>query len=98
MPLLTLTTICGTAALIVTPIAGANSPLTWAVWGVFGFCVAASIVGYLVWSIYDPNRLQTEEYLLERQRLLTIGDERDPNNIKVIEGALTSNTAIREAR
>ena len=46
---------------------------------------------YIFWSIKSPDRLQTENYQLEQQRIKVIGDERHPG--KVIEGTLTANTA-----
>ena len=46
---------------------------------------------YIYWVIRGPDRLQTESYLLEQQRIKMIGDERDPG--KVVEGTMTANTA-----
>jgi hypothetical protein len=82
----------GTFALLMTPVAGPHHPLTYGLWIAFLVWIFGGIgIAYIYWSIKDPDRLQTENYQLEQQRIKTIGDERDPG--KVIEGTLTANTA-----
>jgi hypothetical protein len=83
--------VIGVFALLMTPVAGPHHPLTYALW--IAFLVWFGGVGgaYWFWSFKDPNRLQTENYQLEQQRIKVIGDERHPG--KVIEGTLTANTA-----
>jgi len=82
----------GTFALLMTPVAGPHHPLTYGLWIAFLVWIFGGIgIAYIYWSIKDPDRLQTENYQLEQQRIKTIGDERHPG--KVIEGTLTANTA-----
>jgi len=82
----------GTFALLMTPVAGPNHPLTYALWIAFLVWIFGGIgTAYIYWSMKGPDRLQTESYQLEQQRIKVIGDERNPG--KVIEGTLTSNTA-----
>jgi hypothetical protein len=45
--------------------------------------ITAPIIAYFIWMFRDPNRLQSEDYQLENQRML-LGDERHPGI--VIEG------------
>jgi hypothetical protein len=81
----------GTFALLMTPVAGPHHPLTWVLWIFFIIWMVGIGAAYIFWSIKNPDRLQTESYQLEQQRIRTIGDERHPG--KVIEGTLTANTA-----
>jgi hypothetical protein len=64
----------------------------------FVFCVIATIGWYGYWAIKEPDRLQTEDYRLSKHRIDVIGDERNPNDIKVIQAAPTPNTHLAEAR
>jgi hypothetical protein len=61
-----------------------SGALLMGIWALFGVCVLFTLAAYSYWSAKEPNRLQTEKYQLAQQRLL-IGDERDPNSIKMIE-------------
>jgi hypothetical protein len=81
----------GAFALLLTPVAGPHHPLTYALWIFFIVWFIGIGGAYAYWSFKSPDRLQTESYLLEQQRIKMIGDERDPG--KVIEGTLTANTA-----
>ena len=82
----------GAFAVLLTPLAGPHHPLTYVLWGAFLLWMFGGVgIAYIYWSIKDPDRLQTENYLLEQQRMKTIGDERHPG--KVIEDTLTANTA-----
>jgi hypothetical protein len=82
----------GAFALLLTPVAGPHHPLTYALWIAFLVWMFGGIGGaYIYWVIRGPDRLQTESYLLEQQRIKMIGDERDPG--KVVEGTMTANTA-----
>jgi hypothetical protein len=82
----------GLFALLLTPVAGPHHPLTYVLWIAFLVWMFGGIGGaYIYWSIKGPDRLQTESYLLEQQRIKMIGDERHPG--KVIEAELTANTA-----
>jgi hypothetical protein len=92
--------IMGVFASFVTPFAGVDHPLTWMLWiavvAVFGMI----LLFYPIWSVINPDRLQTEDYRLEQQRITqqVIGDERHPGPV-LIEGApLTSNTAIGQIK
>jgi hypothetical protein len=93
-PLLAADAISGAVALAATFRLGAEA-LTWLVWGPFFGCVALTLIAYVFWSFREPNRLQTEDYQLERQRLDMLGDERDPNNPAVLRGPMTGNTAVQ---
>jgi len=88
-PLLALTFMVGLFALATTW--SANSTVVLGLWVLFGICAIFAMVMYLWWSINEPDRLQTENYRLEHHRLKVIGDERDPNNARIIEGESTSN-------
>jgi hypothetical protein len=82
----------GAFALLMTPVAGPHHPLTYALWIAFLVWMFGGIGGgYIYWSFKGPDRLQTESYLLEQQRIKMIGDERHPG--EVVEGTLTANTA-----
>lgn len=81
----------GVFAILMTIVGGPHHPLTWTLWIFFIMWFTAIGGAYIYWSIKDPNRLQTENYQLEQQRIKVIGDERHPG--KTIEGTLTSNTA-----
>jgi hypothetical protein len=83
----------GVLASFVTPFAGFDHPLTWMLWIVFVVVVGTAILFYCIWSVANPDRLQTEEFRLEQQRISVIGDERHPGPVLLIENApLTSNT------
>lgn len=94
-PLLALDVIAGAVALIATPFIPASLLLL--PWMVFTACIAATLIAYLSFSIVDPNRLQTEDYQLAHHRIMLIGDERSPNDAKLIDAAPVANTQI-EAR
>jgi hypothetical protein len=99
-PLIALTLICGAAALSMSlsfPLHGSRG-LMWCLWVLFGFCALAVLASYGSFAVYDPERLQTEDYRLARHRLEIIGDERDPNNEKMIEAPPTANTFLEAAR
>jgi hypothetical protein len=71
---------------------GPDHPLTWTLWIAFlGDLVLAGLV-YVIWSFVDPNRLHSEEYLLEQQRIRVLTDERHPGRT-IEHEPLTSNTA-----
>jgi hypothetical protein len=86
--------ISGVLASFVTPFAGVDHPLTWMLWIVFVVLVGIAGLFYCIWSVANPDRLQTEEYRLEEQRMRIIGDESRPGaGAVVIDSApLTSNT------
>jgi membrane protein implicated in regulation of membrane protease activity len=81
----------GVFAILMTIVGGPHHPLTWTLWIFFMLWFVATFGAYIFWSIKSPDRLQTENYQLEQQRIKVIGDERHPG--KVIEGTLTANTA-----
>lgn len=87
----------GSFALLMTPVAGPHHPLTYTLWIAFLVWVFGGIgSAYIYWSFKNPDRLQTESYQLEQQRMKVIGDERHPG--KVIEGAaLTANPMVTGA-
>jgi hypothetical protein len=91
-PLLVLDIIMGVVALIGS--AFVPSPILETIWMVFIFCILFTLGAYAYWSYISPNRLQTERFQLEHQRLLVIGDERDPNSVKLIESAPSANTKV----
>jgi hypothetical protein len=91
-PLLVLDIIMGVVALIGS--AFVPSPILEAVWTMFFFCILFTLSAYAYWSYISPNRLQTERFQLEHQRLLLIGDERDPNSTKMIESTPSANTKV----
>jgi membrane protein implicated in regulation of membrane protease activity len=95
-PLLALTLICGVAAFSVTLRLGDTS-LAWLLWALFAILVAATLTIYVMFALKDPDRLQTEDYRLARHRLELIGDERDPNDARLIEAAPTTNTHLETA-
>jgi hypothetical protein len=63
-------------------------------WIVFVVVVGIALLFYCIWSYANPDRLQTEEFLLEQQRML-IGDERHPGAPVIDNVPLISNTAKR---
>ena len=95
-PLLALTLIVGVAAFSVTPFSN-DTTLVRSLWALFAFCVFATLVAYVVFALKDPDKLQTEDYRLARHRLELIGDERDPNDARLIEAAPTANTHLETA-
>jgi predicted membrane channel-forming protein YqfA (hemolysin III family) len=92
-PLLALNVILGVVSLIATPMLRGDL-LLWFIWVVFFGSVFFTLAVYLFWAKKSPNRLQTEHYQLAHQRLLMIGDERNPHSRTTIEGELTSNTVV----
>jgi hypothetical protein len=66
-------------------------------WGVFVVCVAAVLVAYIVWAFRDPDRLQTEDYRLARHRMDVIGDERNPNDVPMIEAVPNTHVEASQA-
>jgi len=93
-PLLVAAIIIGVLALFVTLAAGPDHPLTWTLWIAFLVDLFVALLSYVTWSFVNPDRLQTEEYQLEQQRIRLVTDERHPG--KTIEHELlTPNTAIQ---
>ena len=90
-PLLVGGSILCLAAFGVTWLAGPSHPLTWMLWIFVMFFWVFGIGGaYILWSIVNPDRLQTEDY---QKFLHVLTDERHPG--KTIEHApLTSNTVV----
>jgi|SRR6516165_7501518 len=83
----------GLLAIPVTWWAGPDHLLTWMIWSFFFANILVIFGSFIFFLITNPERLQTEEYRLEQQRITLIGDERDPG--KVIDNIpLTPNTAI----
>ncbi len=74
------------------------APIVMALWALFGFCVLFTLGAYVYWSWAEPNQLQTERFQLEHQRMLLIGDERDPNDMKMITAQVTANTHLESAQ
>src|ERR1700739_1161231 len=72
----------------------ANPTVANNLWLLFMFCVGATILAYFFFAIMQPERLQTEEFRLAKLKARVIGDERDPNDAKIIEATPTSNTHI----
>jgi hypothetical protein len=96
-PLLMPAGLIGVFAVLMTIVGGPHHPLTWVLWIFFIIWMVAIGGAYIFWSFKDPDRLQTENYQLEQQRINLIGDERNPG--KVIEGSpLTSNTAMQVSK
>lgn len=99
-PLHILLIIVGVLTLLWTWTAGVDHLLTWVL------VIAAVVVGgadllfYCIWSVANPDRLQTEEYRLEERRISVIGDERRPGaGAELIDSEpLTSNTAIEPSK
>ena len=91
-PLLALTFMVGLFALAISW--SSNSSVINGLWCLFALCVIFTILAYIWWSIKEPERLQTEDYRLARHRIDVIGDERDPNDPKVIEGTPSANTHL----
>jgi hypothetical protein len=78
--------------IIVMWLAGADHSLTWMFSYLFAAVVVVALLSFCIWSFANPDRLQTEEYRIEQQRL--IGDERQPGAGAVLidNAPLTSNT------
>jgi hypothetical protein len=95
-PLFVVDIVVGVVALIGSAFIPAPIPI--ALWVLFGFCVLFTLGAYVYWSLRAPNRLQTERYQLEHQRMLLIGDERDPNSAKFITAQATANTHVEAAQ
>jgi len=89
-PLLALTFIVGIFVVLTTWISH-DIWLVERLWGLFALCVAAVLVAYIIWAVKEPDRLQTEDYRLARHRIDVIGDERNPNDPKLIEATPTAN-------
>jgi hypothetical protein len=77
--------------------AAPNSTASNVLLGLFTFCVVATVVAYGYFAIRHPERLQTEEFRLAKLRVGVLGDERDPNDAKVIEAAPTANPHLAES-
>jgi len=91
-PLLALDLIVGVFASLMSM--GSNSSVTNGLWVLFTLCVIVTILAYTGWSIKEPDRLQTEDYRLARHRIDVIGDERNPNDPKVIEAKPIANPRV----
>jgi hypothetical protein len=94
-PLLVGGIIIGGLALALTMWIGPNHPLSWMLWiFVVVYWTLAIGGGYAYWSFKEPDRLQTENYQLQQQRIRVVTDERHPG--KTIEHEpLTPNTALQ---
>lgn len=91
-PLLALVAICGVIALGV--LWKLDGPLSnWGFGSIVAICVLYTMVWYAIWSLHDPDRLQTEDYHLAQQHMALIGDERNPNSPELLEGRSVSKTA-----
>jgi len=96
-PMLALTFVVGLYAFLTTW-ASTNERLVWMLWGVFTLCVVATLGAYIYWAINEPDRLQTEDYRLARHKLDLIGDERDPNSMRLLSAPPTANTHVEASR
>jgi len=67
-----------------------DAPVSWAFFGLFAVAAAYTMWKYEHWAGSAPNRLQTEDFQLQMQRL--IGDERNPNSSALLGGAPVANT------
>lgn len=57
--------------------------------------VTVAVGVYLYWTFKDPERLQSEEYQIQRQKLQLLGDDRHPGAVIDIEvDRQTSNTHV----
>jgi hypothetical protein len=76
---------------------GPNHSLSWTLWiFVLTYWTVAICGAYAYWSVKEPDRLQTENYQLQQQRIRLVTDERHPG--KTIEHEpLTPNTAIQSS-
>jgi hypothetical protein len=95
-PLIALLLIIGCFALSFSaalPLHGSSS-LMWSLWALFALCVLVALTAFGLFALYAPDRLQTEEYRLQRHRLDMIGDERDPNNEQLIDQYLFASSEI----
>jgi hypothetical protein len=54
----------------------ANGPALWAFTVFSGFLIISTVVAVFIWMFRDPDRLQSEEYQLERHKISIIGDDR----------------------
>jgi hypothetical protein len=91
-PLLVVEIIVGVFALGLTALIGPDHTLTWVLWSAFLAILALIGLAYFIWSLVNPNRLQTEDYQIQQQVIKVLTDERHPG--KTIEHEpLTSNTA-----
>jgi hypothetical protein len=94
-PLLVTAIIIGVFAFGVMMWAGSDHLLTWALWIAFFIVLALILLVYIGLLLVNPDRLQTEEYRLEQQRITTlIGDERHPGTTLIESSPLTSNSVI----
>lgn len=55
----------------------APTPVNYGLLAIAVATILASVIAYFIWMFRDPNRLQSEDYQLENQRML-LGDERHP--------------------
>lgn len=53
-------------------------------------------VGYIYFAFANPGMLRSEEHELAVRQLM--GDDKNNNRVKIIEGALTANTHISETK
>lgn len=53
-------------------------PLNMVMMTIAGTTILSAVAAYFIWMFRDPNRLQSEDYQLEHQRMLLLGDERAP--------------------
>jgi len=99
-PVLILLIIIAVVALLVTPFAGVDHLLTWILWIAFLAVGGVALLSFVIWQFVNPDRLQTEEYRLEQQRISIFGDERHPGAGAVLidSAPLTSNTAIGRSK
>ena len=95
-PLLALAVIVAVAAFSVS--FSHDTVLVRSLWALFAFCVLATLIAFVLFALKDPDRLQTEDYRLARHRLELIGDERGPNEAKLLDAAPTANTHLEAAR
>jgi hypothetical protein len=91
-PLLVGGSILCLAAFGVTWLAGPSHPLTWMLWIFVMLWWLGAGGAYIFWSKTGPDRLQTEDYQLQRLQVLT--DERHPGRT-IEHQELTPNTAIK---
>lgn len=71
-PLLWLCAIISAPCLLLATLSAAEMAIWLLLLGAFP--VAVALIAYLYFMLRDPNRLQSEQYLLDRYRLERIGD------------------------
>lgn len=95
-PLLVLALILGIIVLVATALLGGGSWIVGTLWIVFIAEIVFTLAAYVYWARQDPVRLQTEDYQLEQQKILMIGDERNPNDLTIIESQPTANSSVQQ--